>query len=384
MNILLIAQIAATLLLVIVLCLYIAVAVRNIRLNRLFSKEYIKAIHTKSARKLYPFVPKPNSSKYISTKRFLNSVDWKISVEGIYLCKWCMFAAALFILVTIQTTNRSIELKEIIQDVNYKHKIIETLRADTPTNIALEKQLYDLVDVSITKSNDIFSKKNRQMYIEYIENLILQQGVEIGGDLGSTAQRLYDKVLQIRTIRSNIAPYIYIILISILVYHLPDILGQLKKKLIEDKKNWEILNCMIVFSIFGRMPPFSVLAILENMVIATEVYKPLLEALVEGLKKGGRQEAAFDAALEAVDREELYELIETMKIARRTGLINSIDDVDDTITNTVKWIEIENISRRRTKMLYAMTAMAVVVGLGCLYFAYGLTVISNPANMLIK
>jgi hypothetical protein len=132
------------------------------------------------------------------------------------------------------------------------------------------------------------------------------------------------------------------------------------------------------------MPPFSVLNILEHIVIVTDVYKPLFEALIEGLKKGGKQDEAFDAALETVDRDELYELLETMKIARRTGLIHSVDDVEDTINNTIKWIEIENITRRRTKMLYAMTAMAVVMGLGCIYFAYGLTVISNPANMIIK
>ena len=96
------------------------------------------------------------------------------------------------------------------------------------------------------------------------------------------------------------------------------------------------------------------------------------------------QEAAFDAALESVDRDELYELIETMKLARRTGLVNCVDDIEDAIDNTIKWIEIENITRRRTKMLYAMTAVAVVMALGSIYFAYGLTVISNPANMLLK
>jgi hypothetical protein len=155
-------------------------------------------------------------------------------------------------------------------------------------------------------------------------------------------------------------------------------------KLIEDKKNWEILNCMIVFSTFGRMPPYSILNILQHMVIATEVYKPLFEALFEGLKKGGCQDEAFDRALETVDRDELYELIETMKLSKVTGLLNLVDDIDESIKNAIKWIEIENIKRRRAKMLYAMSAMAVVMGLGCIYFAYGLTVISNPANILVK
>lgn len=333
---------------------------------------------------MYPFVPKPNSDKYIRTKRFLNSIGWSISVEAIYLCKWCMFAVMVFMMVTIQTTNTTIALKEIVQDVNYNHSIIETLKSETEQNIILEKQLYNIVDGNLEKSEKIYNKQNKQVYLDYIESLISERSMETGEELRSTAQRLYYKVLETRTIRNGIIPYIYILLFASLVYNMPDILGQIKRKLIEDKKNWEILNCMIVFSTFGRMPPYSVLNILEHMVITTEVYKPLLEALIEAIKKGGHQEEAFDAALEAVDRDELYELIETLKVSKVTGLVNSVDDVDESITNTIKWIEIENINRRRAKMLYAMSAMAVVMGLGCIYFAYGLTVISNPTNILVK
>jgi hypothetical protein len=384
LNIIIIVQSLATLLIIAVIYIYISYAARNFKLKRLFSNEYIRVINRKTVRKLYPFVPKPSSNKFIRTKYFLTSVGWKISVEDIYLCKWGMFAVTLFMLVTIQTTNATIELKDIVQNVNYNHNIIETLNVETEQNIALEKQLYNLVDEMLKNNKEIYDKQKKHIYIENIESLLSDQRLEVGDRLKTTAQRLYYKVLQTRIIRNSITPYIYIIMFSILVYHLPDMLGQIKRKLIEDKKNWEILNCMIVFSTFGRMQPYSVLNILEHMAIATEVYKPLIEALIEGIKKGGRQQEAFDTALESVDRDELYELIETMKLAKVTGLVNAVDDLDDTITNTIKWIEIENIKRRRAKMLYAMSAMAVVIGLGCIYFAYGLTVISNPANMLMK
>jgi hypothetical protein len=384
LNIIITAQILATLLMLAVIYMCIAYAARNLKLKRLFSNEYIRVINRKTVRKLYPFVPKPGSRKSIRAKHFLTSTGWKISVEGIYLLKWGMFAVMIFMLVTIQTTNSSIEIKDIVQDINYNHNIIETLNVETEQNIVKEKQLYNLVNKELDKSEEIYNKQNKQIYIENIERLLSDQGLEINEVLSTTAQRLYYKVLQTRMIRSRFTPYVYIMLFAILVYHLPDILGQVKRKLIEDKKNWEILNCMIVFSTFGRMPPYSVLHILEHMEIATEVYKPLLRALIEGLKKGGRQAEAFDAALESVDRDELFELIETMKLGKVTGLVNSVDDIDETITNTIKWIEIENIKRRRVKMLYAMSAMAVVMGLGCIYFAYGLTVISNPANMLMK
>ncbi len=384
MNIIIVFQVLSTILVMIVSSLYISYEIRNHKLKKLYRQEYVNSINIKTARKLYPLVPKSNSKKYKSTKKFLASIGWNISVEGIYLYKWIMFASMFFILVTINTTNSTITLKEIAQDVNYNSNVIDTLKVSTPKSIDAEQELYNLVDNKLEVESDIYEKQNKQKYIEYIEDIIVSQGVDTGEDIRETAQRLYFKLLQIRLIKTGVSPYIYILLISVLIYYIPDILGQIKRKLIEDKKNWEILNCLIVFSIFGKMPPYSVLNILEHMVIATEVYKPLLEGLIEGLKKGGDQEEAFDRALEAVDRDELYELIETMKLSRKTGLVNAVDNVDDTINNTIRWIEIENIKRRRSKMLYAMSAMAIVMALGCIYFAYGLTIISNPANMFIK
>jgi hypothetical protein len=221
----------------VVLGIFFYLGVRNLSLNRLFRNEYVRVIQLKTVRKLYPFVPKQGSNKYKQTKRFLSSVGWNISVEVIYLVKWGIFALALFMLVTIKNTNTTIELNEIVQDVNYNHNVIETLRADTQENITLEKELYSLVDEDLIKNGEIYKEQNRQMYIERIENLILQHDFEIEGSLGSTAQRLYNKVLQTRSIRNNLVPYVYILLISILVYYLPDILGQIKRKLVEDKKN---------------------------------------------------------------------------------------------------------------------------------------------------
>lgn len=384
MNIIILFQVLATLIFTAVASFYTAYAVRNSKLKRLYRQEYIRSINLRTAGRLYPFVPRKDSKKYKNTKKFLTSIGWNISVEGIYLYKWIMFSMAFFILVTMVTTNSNITLKEIEEDVNYNKNVIETLNVSTSESVDREKQLFKLVNDKLQSGSEIYDKQNKQKYVNNIENLLIQQGVSPDASLSDTAQRLYYKIVQTRLIKTGINPYIYILLISALVYNLPDILGQIKRKLIEDKKNWEILNCLIIFSIFGRMPPYSVQSILEHMVIATEVYKPVLENLIEGLKKGGNQDEAFDAALEEIDRDELYELIETMKLAKRTGLVNSVDDVEETINNTIKWIEIENINRRRSKMLYAMTTVAVVMALGSIYFAYGLTIISNPANMLAK
>lgn len=380
MNIIILAQVIATLLFVITLAYITYFAARGLHLRRLFKTEYIKYIQTKHVRRLYPLVPRPGSKKYISTKHFLISVGWKMSVEHIYLCKWGLFSILLFLLVTMQTTNSNIAINKIIEDVNYHKNIIEPSKEASTASINLEKQLY--LAVSETFHED--SEPNKEKYINRIKEMLIDRESELGEDMNITAQRLYHKVLQTRLLKSNLVPYVYILLISMLMYNLPDILGQIKRKLIEDKKNWEVLNCFIVYSIFARMPPYSVIHILEHMIIATEVYKPLFEELLEGIKKGGDPKTAFESALQVVDRDELYELIETMKLAKNTGFNASVRDVDETITNTIKWIEIENITRRKIKMLYAMTAVAAVMGLGFIYFAYGLTIISNPANFIMK
>jgi hypothetical protein len=383
-NIVIIMQLVATVPILLWTGFLGSFAFRRFKLQRLFNKDYIRFMGTKKRSRCYPFVPRRESKKYESTRSFLRATGWLLSVEDIYLWKWFLFSIALFILITIRTTNIHIQAEDILQDMNYRRNIIETLREDTSENIYLEKQVFELANDRLKDDKELYNVLNKQTYVEYIEHLLEQKGMERGGESSGMASRLYYKILQIRMLQRSVAPYVYIFLVACLAYHLPDLLGQIKRKLIEDKKNWEILNCMIIFSIFGRMPPFSIQSILEHMIIATEVYKPLLEQLLEGIKKGGLQEGAFDSALESVDRDELYEIIETMKRAKQTGLVNSVEGMEDAIENTIKWIEIENISRRRTKMLYAMSSVAVVMALGCIYFAYALTVISNPANMMMK
>lgn len=384
MYTIIVAQFIATLIFAITVICFAAYILQSMKLRNLFNRDYLRSMSAKRLSRFYPLVPRNGSTKYLKARKFLSSIGWNIRVEGVYICKWSIFSISLFLLVTIYTTSSMINIRDIIKDPNYRRSVIESNVVSTPERMQLERQLFMLVDQSLVQGRELYHVKQKNIYVEFIEDILNRNQIELKEDKKLTAQRLYYKVLQIRLIRNSIMPFIQILLISALLYNLPDILGQIKKKLIEDKKNWEILNCLIVFSIFGRMPPYSVAIILGHMVLVTEVYKPLLNELNEALKRGGDQAAAFDAALQAVDREELYELIETMKLAKRTGLGDMLNDMEDTITNTVKWIEIENITRRRSKMLYAMTATAIVMGIGCIYFAYGLTVITNPANMIIK
>ena len=155
MNIIILAQITATGLFCITLAYIAYFAVSSIRLQRLFKPEYIKYIQTRNVRRLYPLVPKHESQKYNKAKQFLVSVGWKISVEGIYLCKWGLFTTILFLLVTMQTTNVNVTINEIIEDVNYRKNIIEPTKNATTAFINQEKRLFLAVDKTIFQSREL-------------------------------------------------------------------------------------------------------------------------------------------------------------------------------------------------------------------------------------
>lgn len=70
-----------------------------------------------------------------------------------------------------------------------------------------------------------------------------------------TAERMYKKLIKIRTIETDYLIYLTSFILAIILYFIPNIIGHLKLILIEDKRDWEILNYIYVFSMFGRMPP---------------------------------------------------------------------------------------------------------------------------------
>ncbi len=353
------------------------------KLKKLFQRDYLADLRRKSVRRYNLLIPRADSSKYKAVQMFIAKAGWNISVEGFFTYKLVLFLTGILLVISIQTTNQYMRLNQILNDVNYNKIIIDNYIAPTPEAVKLELNLYSLVDENVRKSKVLYNADYTKMNLEYIQNLLTDCGYEIRENIEVTSRRLLEKLRAIRAIKGDYTIYLWGILISIFLYIIPEIIGNLKIKLIEDRKDWEVLNCIYAFSIFGRLPPYSVKLVLENMSIVTESYKPLVNQLLEGIKKG-YGEKVFDEVLERTDNDDMYELFETMKLACDTGILNAVDDIDEVAEQKLKWMEIQGIKRRNAKRLYAMTFVALMFLLAGIYFSYGLTILSNPAYLMPK
>lgn len=383
MNKILFAQIFIIVLLFVSILLFSIEYVRYKRYNRIFSKDYLSTYKKNRLRKYYPFIPKYKSIKYNKASSFLIKVGWDISVESLYVYKWLLFLIGITLAMGIQITNQYMFIDQIKKDINYNKIIIDDYVEQTQQAVKLEIELYDYVNMNLDKNTAIFKKQHKNMYLEYIANLLLNNQINNDESVENISKRLFEKIRTIRVLEGNLGIFLWGLLVSVLLYCLPDFMGFVKIKLIEDKKDWEVIHCIYTFSIFGRLVPYSVKQVLECMSIISTYYKPLLNCLLEGIKKG-TSSTFYDDILEKVDNEDMYELIETMKLASNTGVLNSVEDMDVLAEQKLKWMEIKGIERREQKKLYAMTFVAIMFLLGGIYFSYGLTIIANPSNMIPK
>ncbi|MFZ5352213.1 MAG: hypothetical protein ACOZCL_05750 [Bacillota bacterium] len=374
-------QITVMAVLIAVLIVLLLEYIRYLKLKRLFKSDYLRSYKQKAVRKFPIIVPAYKSNRYNAAAGLMEKAGWNISVEHFYICKAFLFLIALAVLISVNTTNGNIEIEHVIEDANYKKAAIDTHVHTVPETVELEKSLFELVNNSYIDNKELFAKKLKAMNLEYIQHIISQSGLEIKENLDTVAKRLLEKLLYIRAKQSDYGVYIFIFLFSLLFYMLPDFLAFVKIKLIEDKKEWEVLNCIYAFSIFGSLPPYSVRNVLESMEMVTEAYKPLISKLLEGIKKGA-SDRVFDEVLERVDNDDLYELLETMKLACDTGILDSIEDLDEMAEQKQKWMDIRGLRRRRTKRLYAITLVALMFLLAGIYFSYGLTLLANPTYLV--
>jgi len=192
---------------------------------------------------------------------------------------------------------------------------------------------------------------------------------------------MYKKLIKIRTIETDYLIYLTSFILAIILYFIPNIIGHLKLILIEDKRDWEILNYIYVFSMFGRMPPFNIKNVLSNILVISDIYKPIINEALNNLNSG-KGEEAFDNLLGKVENQELYELLESMRLSISTGLLNIVDNIDEMAVNQLKWLEIKSIKRRKSKQVIAMVPVVLVMLAAVVYFSYSLSTLSNPMNYL--
>lgn len=339
----------------------------------------------RSIRRLLPLIPGYKSKRYRNTEAMIIDSGFRISIEGFYLIKTLLFILGFVFFISIETTNSLMLYDNIVSDLNMEKTLLDQTVVHDFHSLQLEKDIFNHIEVSMPRDKFILKElrnsQNSQMYIEYIETQISNKWSDLKEDTAAIAARIYKKLLRVRILETNYSIYSTALLLAVFLYFVPDIIACLKLKLIEDKRDWEILNYIYVFSIFGRMPPFNIRNVLSNVLVISDIYKPVITEALNNVKSG-KGEAAFDNLLQRVDNEELYELLEAMRLSMSTGLLNMVDNIDEMAVNQLKWLDIKSIKRRRAKQVIAMIPVVLVMLLAMVYFSYSLSTLSNPMNFI--
>ncbi|MDD4504731.1 MAG: hypothetical protein PHS15_07890 [Clostridiaceae bacterium] len=355
------------------------------KIKRLYRADYARKSYLNSISRLLPLMPEYKSKRYKRTEKLIIDSGLRISVEGFFLIKTLLFIIGFVFIISVQTTNTFILYNDIIRDLNIEKTLIDIAIIPDTDTLKLEKDIFNHIDSSLPKDKvtikELKNKQNSQMYIEYIEIQINNKWSDLEEDTRAIAERMYKKLIRIRTMETDYLKYSTALGLAVLLYFMPNIIGNIKLKLIEDKRDWEILNYIYVFSMFGRMPPFNIKNVLTNTLVISDIYKPIITEALNNIKSG-KGEAAFDRLLQRVENEELYELLEAMRLSMSTGLLNIVDNIDEMAINQLKWLEIKSIKRRKSKQVIAMVPVVLVMLIAMVYFSYSLSTLSNPMNFI--
>lgn len=355
------------------------------KIKKLYRADYARKSCLRSISALLPFMPGQKSRRYRNTERLIMDSGLRISVEGFYLAKTMLFILGLVFFISIQTTNTFMLYDGIVSDLNIgKSMMDKVIKADAEA-LRLEREIFAYVDACVPKDKitlkELAGKQNSQQYIDYIEARISSRWTGLEEDSGAVAQRMYGKLVKIRSIERNYPIYFTSLAAAAVMYFMPNAVALLKLLLIEDKRDWEILNYIYVFSIFGRLPPFNIKNVLANILVIADIYRLIIAEALNGIKSG-KGEASFDGLLQRVDNQELFELLEAMRLSVSTGLLNIVDNIDEMAVNQLKWLEIKSIKRRKSKQVIAMVPVVLVMLAAMVYFSYSLSTLSNPMNFV--
>ena len=340
--------------------------------------QYLKSL----AHSLYPLFPKPDTPRYIKKQKLINEAGWGISVERLYVYKYVALLLVMLVSVGIKATNMQIKMQEIITDLYYDKVVMEETTKVIQPHIDKEKELYEYFKKDIANNDEFYLKANAKKMQVYMAKKISAQGWQYADEKPDvTAKRLYNKLLAIRKIESNIKGYYIMLLIFIAVYAMPEQAAKIKIKLLSEKKMWEVVNLCSVYSIFGSMPPYSLVNVVDNMVIVADAFKHIIEELSDNIKNA-KKDTVYKEILKKVDNDDLYDLIENMQLTNDVGLLDSVSRIDEMIENNLENIKVINISRRDSKNIYSMIPATIVLFLAFIYAAYGIVPLANPFDAI--
>ena len=325
----------------------------------------------KNAKKKYfergrPFV----SKKRPEVKRLLVNIGWNVSTEQFYIIKLVVAFLGLVISFAVIETNREITIESIKRDINYQRTVAEDGLQESEELIQYEILLLEKSKRALEINKIQISDLNS---LEIIESTIKDQANYENYQV--IAKRLKLKIEAIEETKNNVKPLLMCLLITYLMYIGPEKLGKIKLKLINNKKDWETLNCMATYSIVSKFPNCKIETIINGMADVTTIYKGVIGEYGEALKKRNTKECT--EILESIDEEGMEELLEQLEIANVQGISVTNNIIEDLIQTKMEWLQITATKRRKVKLSVTFIPICIILFLLFTYMMYGMTVIST-------
>ena len=354
----------------------VILAWNEIRNRRIFDR--MPRIHMEKREEvcLYMLPWLRNSEK--KNKFLAEKAGWEMS--GIFLGYIRVIALLLSLTLggLIIETNNGILRNEIIGNMSIGKSFIELQNVDGNGKEAIRKEA-----ITIRLLEEMIPKKVIKEGGEKLAASISKYQVGQGGrgdEFQQTSnRRLMIKLVKLYELKYSPKPWLGLLLIALLIYLLPVPLGLIKSGLSVKKKRDEIIRLYETMLLYGELPPYEIRDLICHMLNTAELYKEVLNKVLEGIK-AGHSERILDEAIKMSAEEKdwsMADLLEHLKSFYLTGILSEDKDLERIIDRRIKLEEIHEERKRNGMFQLTTIPFGIIIGLGAWYFMLGTMSLSN-------
>ena len=193
----------------------------------------------------------------------------------------------------------------------------------------------------------------------------------------SLANRLVTKLAKVYMIKNDYTPYIKNIMYALVAFFIPDLAILFQLHLMKGKKDWEILHCLISYSVVASLPPKTPEAVLQGMSEVSVIYSDLIEEFRVELAKGSLDDSKIEEIIDTVEDNDMQQILETLVVASEIGIDETVENIDDQLANKMEWMAINSTVRREIKTSMSF-AFVVIIFLSLFdYLMYHMNMLNN-------
>lgn len=340
------------------------------KLKKVYGKRNAKKMFNKKIKLKY-IIPDEESEKYESTRASLLNIGWDISVEWFYLIKYILAVCVALGGLLVGCTNINIAIENTYRDLNLGRSASENQLESTDELKQKEEELLEKVKNYLISSN--LDPKN-PIAVDLVESYIKAEG-EYYESPRVLAKRMLIKLDKLNVLNTDPTTFVKVILYAFLSFMLPEVLIILKSYLIDGKKDWEVLHCMVTYSITACIPPCTTLSVIGNMQDVSSIYINTLEEFKNALEKGDIDKA--HELVELIDDEDMEQVLETLILAEEIGVDTTVENIDDQLETKISWLDINSNMRRQGKISLAYIPLMIIILMLFNYLMYYLNLVNS-------